>query len=167
MLKLITREGCELCDKAKDLLKRLDIEYKELYIGLDIWREDVKMKYPTQKLLPVVLDDDKLIGGFEELKELLMIDTLAIKDEQIQELKEHLSKLLRSGKVAVKFEKVDGTIRDMVCTTSEQYIPENILEEQREAKPRKENPNIQRVWDLEKEAWRGFRLDSIISYGAA
>ncbi len=66
-VKIITREDCSYCDNAKALLRSKNIEYEELHLGLDITREDVLEKYPTQKLLPVVLIEDELIGGYIEL----------------------------------------------------------------------------------------------------
>jgi hypothetical protein len=79
--------------------------------------------------------------------------------------KEELIKLLKQKVVTVKFKKKDDSIRKMVCTLSEDYLPEpeEIIESQ-EKKTKKENPNTLPVWDLEKLAWRSFRVDSVVEY---
>lgn len=79
--------------------------------------------------------------------------------------KEDLVKLLKSKVVTVKFRKKDDSIRKMVCTLSEDYLPEpeEVIEGQ-EKKKKKENPNTLPVWDLEKLAWRSFRVDSVVEY---
>jgi hypothetical protein len=79
--------------------------------------------------------------------------------------KEDLVKLLKSKVVTVKFRKKDDSIRKMVCTLSEEYLPEpDKLIEGQEKKTKKENPNTLPVWDLEKLAWRSFRVDSVVEY---
>jgi hypothetical protein len=79
--------------------------------------------------------------------------------------KEDLVNLLKSKVVTIKFRKKDDSIRKMVCTLSEDYLPdpEEIIEGQ-EKKKKKENPNTLPVWDLEKLAWRSFRVDSVVEY---
>jgi len=78
--------------------------------------------------------------------------------------KEWLTGVLKERPVVIKFTKVDGSERTMKCTLNESLIlplPEPVQE--KEKKARKENENVIRVYDLEKESWRSFRLDSIIS----
>jgi hypothetical protein len=81
--------------------------------------------------------------------------------------KEELTKLLREGSVEVKFKKKDSSIRNMLCTLSEDYLPKVDSEEVKEKKVKKVNEDTLPVWDLEKEAWRSFRLDSIVEYQKA
>lgn len=79
--------------------------------------------------------------------------------------KEDLIKLLKEKVVTVKFKKKDESIRKMVCTLSEDYLPEpEEAIENPEKKKKKENPNTLPVWDLEKLAWRSFRVDSVVEY---
>ena len=79
--------------------------------------------------------------------------------------KEELIKLLKSKVVTIKFRKKDDSIRKMVCTLSEDYLPEpEDITEGPEKKKKKENPNTLPVWDLEKLAWRSFRVDSVVEY---
>ena len=61
----------------------------------------------------------------------------------------------------IKFTKADGTVREMRCTLKPALLPEVKLEEAHV--PRKQNDEVLAVWDLDKQSWRSFRLDSIIN----
>lgn len=78
--------------------------------------------------------------------------------------KQFVKNSLNQGKVLVEFTKTNGEIRSMLCTLNPELIPElTINEEAVETKrTKKDNPDVQAVWDLEKQAWRSFRFDSII-----
>ena len=79
--------------------------------------------------------------------------------------KDELTKLLKEKVVTVTFKKKDDTVRKMVCTLSEEYLPEPEEGiENKDKKSKKENPNTLPVWDLEKLAWRSFRVDSVVEY---
>lgn len=75
------------------------------------------------------------------------------------ELKDVLSKSIAT----IVFEKKDGTIREMKCTLKEDILPlaTVITETHPMTIQRKENDNALSVWDIEKSAWRSFRIDSI------
>lgn len=79
--------------------------------------------------------------------------------------KEELVKILKEKVVTIKFKKKDESIRKMICTLSEDYLPEpeEVLEGQ-EKRKKKDNPNTIPVWDLEKLGWRSFRVDSVVEY---
>jgi hypothetical protein len=68
--------------------------------------------------------------------------------------------MLQSGIVNVKFTKTDGSERDMKCTLMEHIVRPHEKKTDRE---KKINDNILSVWDVEKDSWRSFRYDSIIS----
>ena len=78
---------------------------------------------------------------------------------------ELVRKLMNEGVCAIDFTKVSGEERHMICTTlfgevaktSKNFIIPN-------RNTRKKNPNIQVVWDLEEDAFRSIRLDSIKHY---
>lgn len=79
--------------------------------------------------------------------------------------KEELITILKDKVVTVKFKKKDDTVRKMICTLSKEYLPEfneNTSSEDKTSK--KENINVLPVWDIEKLAWRSFRVDSILEY---
>lgn len=60
----------------------------------------------------------------------------------------------------VVFIKADGSERTMFCTTNFDMIPS---ESHPTGNGKPENPTVKRVFDLEKNAWRSFRIDSVIS----
>jgi glutaredoxin len=68
-IQIITREDCSYCGDAKALLSEEGYSYTEKLIGHDIQREEVLALYPGRKILPVVVIDDRCIGGFSELQE--------------------------------------------------------------------------------------------------
>lgn len=76
---------------------------------------------------------------------------------------------LKNEKVNITFQKVDGTIREMLCTLNPELLPKIepvVLTEGKETeqvKPRKESTTAFRVYDLEKSDWRSVCWSSIIS----
>jgi hypothetical protein len=79
--------------------------------------------------------------------------------------KNELKDLLKKTVVTVNFKKKDDTLRKMICTLNEEYLPDvSNIEELDSKKTKKESPEAIAVWDLEKHSWRSFRIDSIINY---
>lgn len=76
--------------------------------------------------------------------------------------KQKLKELLKSYVVELTFTKKDGTKRDMICTLKSTLLPE--VKEDQDKRTKKDNEDILAVWDLEKKAFRSFRIDSLISY---
>ncbi|NBX48916.1 DUF2693 domain-containing protein [bacterium] len=74
-----------------------------------------------------------------------------------------LRNMLKSQVLSVTFLKKDGTERTMKCTLNPELLP---LQEDLENAVQKKKPSEESiaVWDLEKEAWRSFRFDSIICF---
>lgn len=71
---------------------------------------------------------------------------------------EQLLELLKTERVLVTFTKADGSQRDMVCTQRQDLIDSLTFS-------RAQGPEgIVCVWDLEKEAWRSFKKDRVITY---
>lgn len=69
-------------------------------------------------------------------------------------LKSHL----RMGPLKVTFVKKDGSERLMNCTLQEGVV---VPHEKTTERVKEENNEVLAVWDLDKNAWRSFRLDSI------
>ena len=71
MLKAIvwSKDQCPYCDQAKALLKQKGIEFEEKKIGDGYTKEDLLEAVPTARTVPQIFLDDKLIGGFTELKQ--------------------------------------------------------------------------------------------------
>ena len=85
-----------------------------------------------------------------------------------QYLKEDLKKLLLEHILSVTFTKKDGTERTMLCTLKAEHLPVVEKHEDDEAKKdKKQSDTNVAVWDLEKKAWRSFKIDSVVSYKAS
>jgi len=63
-----SKNQCPYCDQAKALLKMKGVEFEERNINKDYDREDLLAAVPTARTVPQIFLDDKLIGGFTELK---------------------------------------------------------------------------------------------------
>jgi len=74
--------------------------------------------------------------------------------------KQQIIEQLYNGVATVVFKKRDGTLREMNCTLSATLVPAR--QEDNQAQARKENPHVQSVWDVDKNAWRSFRWDSLV-----
>ncbi len=59
---------CPYCDQAKALLKQKGIIFEERKIGDGFSKEDLLESVPGARTVPQIFLDDKLIGGFMELK---------------------------------------------------------------------------------------------------
>ena len=59
---------CPYCDQAKALLKMKGIEFEERNINEDWTKEQLLEAVPTARTVPQIFLDEKLIGGFTELK---------------------------------------------------------------------------------------------------
>lgn len=59
---------CPFCDQAKALLERKGIEIEEKKIGEGYTKEQLLEAVPNARTVPQIFLDDKLIGGFQELK---------------------------------------------------------------------------------------------------
>lgn len=70
--------------------------------------------------------------------------------------------LLNAGEVTITFEKVDGTMRTMRCTTRGDLIPfdEDAIVGVTTPKVSKQSSAI-RAFDLDKSGWRSFRVENL------
>lgn len=76
------------------------------------------------------------------------------------EIRSKLRMVLEYGLfVEVRFTKKDGTSRVMFCTTNKDRIPE-----EKHPKGERENNdhNLFKVFDLDIDEWRSFRLESLV-----
>jgi len=67
--------------------------------------------------------------------------------------------LLKSQPITVVFEKTNGEHREMNCTLKDGVA---IPYEKKTDKQKKHDSEVLPVWDIDKNAWRSFRYDSII-----
>jgi glutaredoxin len=63
-----SKDHCPFCDQAKNLLKMKGIEFEEKKIGHGYTKEQLLEAVPTARTVPQIFLDDKLIGGFTELR---------------------------------------------------------------------------------------------------
>jgi hypothetical protein len=75
-----------------------------------------------------------------------------------QEGRDWLKSHLKMGPVYVTFTKKDGTERKMKCTLQEGVV---VPHEKTTERVKEENTETLAVWDMEKNAWRSFRLDTV------
>jgi hypothetical protein len=79
----------------------------------------------------------------------------------VEAMREDLKNSLRAQVGTVTFTKQNGDERIMRCTLQESVLPaQTDLEESIQ---KKGSTDSLAVWDLEKNAWRSFRYDSVIS----
>jgi len=88
--------------------------------------------------------------------------TKCMKTEE-QKLSEKLKTLLGAYVLEVEFIKQNGDTRKMSCTTKSDKIPET--HQPKNEKPVPLNEDVLRVFDVEAEGWRSFRVDSVKSFG--
>jgi len=86
---------------------------------------------------------------------------MMLNEKDTKLFKKWLKSHLKHGPVTVIFTKKDGTERVMKCTTNPTVImfkDPTILEAKKE---RKVSEDVMPVYDLESDAWKSFRWDSI------
>jgi len=66
---------------------------------------------------------------------------------------------LQSNICKVTFTKTNGELREMVCTLRDDIV---VPHEKKTERVKEVNESVMAVWDCEKNAWRSFRVDSII-----
>jgi hypothetical protein len=89
-------------------------------------------------------------------------------------MRDWIKSLLNKQEITVKFTKADGTERDMKCTLNWDLIPaaelkltpgpvDGIVKESTKPRhtPKEPDPAVIKVFDLEAQAWRSFRMDRL------
>lgn len=73
MYKIYTKDNCDWCIKAKNLLTSCGVKYIELKLGSDYQKEELRALVPEHLPLtvPQVFVYSKRIGGYEDLAEYL------------------------------------------------------------------------------------------------
>lgn len=75
-----------------------------------------------------------------------------------RELRKWLIGLLKERPVELKFEKKDGSIREMNATLKDDLV---IKYEKKTDKEKAINEEVLPVFDIDKQEWRSFKLDSL------
>ena len=63
-----SKNACPFCDQAKNLLKSKGIEFEERNVQTDWTKEQLLEAVPNARTLPQIFLNDKLVGGFTELR---------------------------------------------------------------------------------------------------
>jgi glutaredoxin 3 len=63
-----SKNQCPFCVQAKSLLEMKGIEFEERNVSKDWTKEQLMEAVPNARTVPQIFLDDKLIGGFQELK---------------------------------------------------------------------------------------------------
>ena len=85
-------------------------------------------------------------------------------DIKIATLKNEIQSLLKQGLCEVTFTKVDGTVRTMPCTLREDLLPPAKHEDPLSTKKVREvNEAVMVAYCTDKQAWRSFRVENVIS----
>jgi len=73
MYIIYTKDNCNWCVKAKQLMNDVGVKYQELKLGIDYTREELKALLPENLPLtaPQIFIYNKRIGGYEDLAEYL------------------------------------------------------------------------------------------------
>tara|TARA_B100000131_G_scaffold321617_1_gene372891 strand:- start:18396 stop:18695 length:300 start_codon:yes stop_codon:yes gene_type:complete len=72
---------------------------------------------------------------------------------------------LKLATCRVIFKKVNGEERDMVCTLKEDVLPPAKKDDPiSQKKIRELNKEVIAVWDINKEAWRSFRVENVTTF---
>lgn len=66
-----SKNNCPFCDRAKALLTLKGIEFEERKIGEGYSKEDLLEAVPNARTVPQIFLNEKLIGGFVELRQYL------------------------------------------------------------------------------------------------
>jgi hypothetical protein len=75
---------------------------------------------------------------------------------------EEIQSILKRGECEVIFRKKDGSEREMLCTLHPDYLPQRDEDPSAGGGKSTATEETVVVWDIEAEAWRSFRIDSII-----
>ena len=68
MVKIYTMPTCSWCDKAKEYLLDMGVDFEELNVADDMEARDVMLKKTKQMSVPVIEINDEFIIGFNEEK---------------------------------------------------------------------------------------------------
>jgi len=92
-----------------------------------------------------------------------MDDPKAKLDKVNSQLREKYLETLRESAATVVFTKANGETRTMRCTLDMGMIPAEMVPNT-DGNITKVNEEVIKVYDLDKEGWRSFRVDSVESF---
>jgi hypothetical protein len=75
--------------------------------------------------------------------------------------RDEMVSVLRKQTARVVFTKIDGETRDMMCTLGEEFIPED---KRPKGTGRVPPESVIRAYDINKQEWRAFRVENVVSF---
>ena len=68
MIEIWSKPQCPFCDKAENLCKQKNFEYKKYMLDEDFTREQMFEKFPSARTFPQITVNGELIGGYTEFE---------------------------------------------------------------------------------------------------
>ena len=68
MIEIWSKPQCPFCDKAENLCKQKNFEYKKCMLDVDFTREQLFEKFPSARTFPQITINGELVGGFTEFE---------------------------------------------------------------------------------------------------
>lgn len=69
-IEVFSGPQCNYCRQAKALLDEMGVNYTELDISNEQYRNELVQRLPRTRSIPQIFVDDQHIGGFEDLQNL-------------------------------------------------------------------------------------------------
>ena len=67
MIEIWSKPQCPFCDKAENLCKQKNFEYKKYMLDEDFTREQMFEKFPSARTFPQIIVGSNKVGGYEQL----------------------------------------------------------------------------------------------------
>ena len=74
MIEIWSKPQCPFCDKAENLCKQKNLEYKKYMLDVDFSREELVEKFPSARTFPQITINGELIGGYTEFEAKLRLE---------------------------------------------------------------------------------------------
>ena len=71
MIEIWSKPQCPFCDRAENLCKQKNFDYKKYMLDVDFSREEMFEKFPTARTFPQIIINGESIGGYHELEKWL------------------------------------------------------------------------------------------------
>lgn len=69
-IKIYTTQFCPYCIRAKQLLTALNLKFESIDVGSDAELRNKLVQETGHMTVPIIMIDDKFIGGYDELAKL-------------------------------------------------------------------------------------------------
>lgn len=89
-------------------------------------------------------------------------DNIQYSNPEVANMETIIKAALHESTCKVIFTKANGEERTMICTLNPASIPASV--DANTTRTKKENPDVQPVYDTESQGWRSFRWDSIKTF---